>query len=321
MRGFFHPHKEPRMTFSAIPFALQNAAHSAALFRQATSSLVPPGGGLVTTGDLAVTQTGTPSMNVSIGVGRCWIPGTNVGNVVGGNFSSQAMYYGQNESAYTASVTTSDPINPRIDIVYAAVQDSQYAGTTNTGVLAVVAGVPTSGAAYPANAPAIPANAIALAYIVVAANATSIVNANITRLANPYDRKYVEFVSTAPFNISGGSVSWDVGPLSVDPTRQFNNTFANSAGAISGSINITESGVYAITSNTIGVGSPGNAWISMHLGNTEIIYTGNTTGYAWEISTAATVYIPAGSYIRWVAQYTNSVTSCITRVRLTKVSG
>lgn len=173
------------MTFSATPFALQNSSHSASLFRQAVSSLVPAGGGLVTNGDLAVTQTGTPSMNVSIGVGRCWIPGTNVGNVSGGNFSSQAMYYGQNESPYTASVATSDPINPRIDVVYAAVQDSQYSGVSNAGVLSVVTGVPTSGASYPANAPAIPSNATALAYVVVAANATSIVNANITSLAKP----------------------------------------------------------------------------------------------------------------------------------------
>lgn len=170
------------MTFSAIPYALQNSAHSADLFRQAASSAFPPGGGIVTAGDFAVTQTGTPSMNVSIGVGRIWIPGTNVGNVTGGNFSSQAMYYGQNDAAYTASVNTSDPINPRIDIVYAAVKDSQYAGALNEGELAVVAGVPTSGATYPADAPAIPNNATALAYITVPAGASSILDANITRL-------------------------------------------------------------------------------------------------------------------------------------------
>lgn len=170
------------MAFSVIPYALQNVAHSADLFRQATSSLALPGGGIVTLGDFAVTQTGTPSMNVSVGVGRIWIPGTNVGNVTGGNFSTQAMYFGQNDAAQTVSVTTSDPINPRIDVVYAAVEDSQYAGATNTGKLAIVAGVPTSGATYPTNAPALPNNATALAYITVPAGASSIVNANITKL-------------------------------------------------------------------------------------------------------------------------------------------
>lgn len=170
------------MAFTAVPFALQNQSHSADLFRQAVSSLVPPGGGIVTTGDLTVTQTGTPSMNVLVGVGRIWIPGTNVGNVTGGNFSSQAMYYGQNDAPQTVTIATSDPVNPRIDVVYAYVQDSQYSGSMNAGGLSVVSGVPTSGATYPANAPAIPANAKALAWTTVAANASSILNANITML-------------------------------------------------------------------------------------------------------------------------------------------
>lgn len=171
------------MAFSAVPYALQNGSHSADLFRQAVSSLVPSGGGIITAGDLTVSQTGTASMGVSVGVGRCWIPGTNVGNVPGGNFSSQAMYYGQNPAAYTATVTTADSVNPRIDVVYAAVQDSQYAGSTNAGVIAVAAGVPTSGATYPANAPTLPANSIPLAWINVPANAASIVTANITNIA------------------------------------------------------------------------------------------------------------------------------------------
>lgn len=172
------------MTFSVVPFALQNATLSADALRQAASSHVSPGGGIVSAGDLTVTQTGTPSMNVSVGVGRIWIPGTNVGNVAGGNFSSQAMYYGQNDQSFTVAVTTAHSINPRIDVVYAAIEDSQYAGTTNTGKLAVVAGVPTSGATYPANAPAIPSNAKAVAWINVPANAPSITNANITNLAS-----------------------------------------------------------------------------------------------------------------------------------------
>lgn len=170
------------MTFSAIPYALQNASHSADLFRQATSSLVPAGGGLVTAGDLAVTPTGTASMNVQIGVGRAWIPGTNVGNVVGGNFSQQADYFVQNNGAVTVAIATSDPVNPRIDVVYVAIQDSQYAGTTDAVVPSVVAGVPTAGATYPANAPALPANSIALAWINVPANASSIIASNITQL-------------------------------------------------------------------------------------------------------------------------------------------
>jgi hypothetical protein len=164
------------VTLSAVPFALQNVAHSADLFRQAVSSFVPPGGGIVTTGDFTVTQTGTPSMGVSIGVGRAWVPGTNVANVVGGNFSTQAMYFALNDAAFTRTITTAHAVNPRIDVVYIAMRDSQYSGSLNDVVVEVAAGTP---AASP-TVPAIPSNAIALANVAVAANATSIVNANIS---------------------------------------------------------------------------------------------------------------------------------------------
>lgn len=172
------------MALSTVPAFLQNGSHSADLFRQAVSSLVPPGGGLVTSGDLAVTQTGTASMNILVGVGRAWVPGTNVGNVTGGNFSKQAMYFALNDAAATVTVGTSDPTNPRIDVVYLAIQDSQYAGTANTAVLGIAQGVPTSGATYPANATAIPSNAIALAWINVTAGAAAILNSNITAITN-----------------------------------------------------------------------------------------------------------------------------------------
>lgn len=171
------------MAISLTPFVVQNGSHSADLFRQAVSSLIPAGGGIVTSGDLAVTQTGTASMNVLVGVGRAWVPGTNVGNVTGGNFSKQAMYFALNDAAATVSIANSDPVNPRIDVIYLAIQDSQYAGTNNTAVLGVAQGVPASGATYPANATAIPANAIALAWINVPASAGAILNANITSLS------------------------------------------------------------------------------------------------------------------------------------------
>ena len=170
------------MAVSTLPYALQGGSHGADLFRQATSSLVPPGGGLVTAGDLSVAATGTPSMGVTIGVGRVWIPGTNLANVTGGNFSNQAMYYMQNDATITRTVNTSDPTNPRIDVVYAVVNDQNYAGTLNNADILIAAGVPTAGATYPTNAPGLPANSIALAWINVPAGASSILNSNITAI-------------------------------------------------------------------------------------------------------------------------------------------
>jgi hypothetical protein len=160
-----------------VPFALQNGSHSAAIFRQAVSSVVPNTGGIVQAGDLAVTQTGTPSMGVVVGVGRAWVPGTNVANFSGTTYSSQAQYFALNDAPVTLTIASADPTNPRIDIVCLTVNDSNYSGSTNSAVLQVITGTP---AASPA-APAAPANSMVLANVSVAANATSVVNANITQ--------------------------------------------------------------------------------------------------------------------------------------------
>ncbi|QGJ93470.1 hypothetical protein SEA_MUFASA8_21 [Arthrobacter phage Mufasa8] len=164
------------MALSSVPFALQNTAHSAEIFRQAVSSLLPNAGGIQQPGDFNVTQTGTPSMAVSVSVGRCWIPGTNVSNLSGQTYSKQGMYFGLNDAAVTKTIAASDPTNPRIDVVYLCVKDSFYSGATDSIDLYVVTGTP---AATPVE-PTVPANSIALATIAVAANATTIVNANIT---------------------------------------------------------------------------------------------------------------------------------------------
>lgn len=171
------------MTISAVPFAVQNAPVNADVVRQAVSSLIPNGGGLVQAGDMAVTQLGTPAMGVQVGVGRAWIDGTNLAHLTGQGYGKQGMYFVLNDAAYTVTISTSDATNPRIDVIYAAVPDSQYAGSSNTPVIAVATGTPVAGASYPANAPSVPNNAIKLAWIMVGANVTTITNSNITQLA------------------------------------------------------------------------------------------------------------------------------------------
>lgn len=172
------------MTITAT-FALQNVPINADTVRQAIASLLPNGaGGIVQTGDFAVTQTGTPSMGVSVGVGRAWIEGTDVAHLAGQNYGKQGKYFILNDAAYPVTIATANNTNPRIDVIYAAIQDAAYAGSNNQPVIAVATGIPTSGATYPANATALPTNAIPLAWINVAANATSILNASITTIAN-----------------------------------------------------------------------------------------------------------------------------------------
>jgi hypothetical protein len=175
------------MTVNNPPYALQNASHSAALFRQAVSALVNDTGGVVpgtASGsyvnakpiDLAVTQQGTPNMSVLVNPGQCYMPGSQVSPPTSMTWSSQASYFSLNDAQVTVTIATADPVNPRIDSVYYVTQDSYYSGSNNQAVIGVVTGTP----APSPSAPAIPANGILLAYVAVAANATSIVNANIT---------------------------------------------------------------------------------------------------------------------------------------------
>ena len=164
------------MAVQAVPYALQNASHSAALFRQSASAPFATGG-ILSSAELTVSQQGTPNMSVVLGPGRAKIPGTSVSSPLGGSaFTTQAMYDTLNDANLTLTVTTANATNPRIDAVYIQVQDAFYSGATNTAIAGVVAGVP---AASPV-APAVPSNSILIAYLAVGANVTTIITANIT---------------------------------------------------------------------------------------------------------------------------------------------
>lgn len=163
------------MAVQSPPYALQNAAHSAALFRQATSAPFISGG-IIAAGELAVTQQGTPNMSVILGAGRAEIVGTSVSPPSGLAFTTQANYFALNDANVTLTIAASNPTNPRIDAVYLQVQDSFYSGASNLATGGVVTGTP---AASP-TAPAVPSNSILLAYVAVAANATTIVTGNIS---------------------------------------------------------------------------------------------------------------------------------------------
>jgi hypothetical protein len=83
-----------------------------------------------------------------------------------------------NDASVTATITTANPSNPRIDLVVATVSDAYYSGSLNQVAFSVIAGTP---AATPV-APSAPVNSISLATIAVGAAVTSITSANITDL-------------------------------------------------------------------------------------------------------------------------------------------
>ena len=155
------------MALRTPPSWLQNGSHPAENDRLSNLALWSQTG-VRRTGDLAVSQSGTPAMSVSIAAGWAAIVGTTQANM--------GVYMVYNDAATSATVTTADATNPRIDRVVITVNDSAYTGSTNNVVFTVVAGT----AAASPTAPATPANSISLATIAVAAGATTILNANIT---------------------------------------------------------------------------------------------------------------------------------------------
>ncbi|MEC5149136.1 hypothetical protein [Cryobacterium sp. GrIS_2_6] len=166
------------MAIQLVPFALQNASHSAALFRQSASAGWSTAG-VIGLGELSVTAQSTPNMSVQISAGRAKVLGSSIAPPSGFTFTTQGFYDVLNDAAATVTVAAADATNPRIDVAYVQVQDSYYAGATNQAVLGVVTGTPATSPV----APATPSNALALGTIAVAANATVIVAGNVARVA------------------------------------------------------------------------------------------------------------------------------------------
>jgi hypothetical protein len=122
--------------------------------------------------DLYVSQQGSPNMSVSV------LPGSAVITR-----SGLHPYIAVNSTPRTVTIAASSPSLPRLDLVYYQIRDQAFSdagapGTGGVAVLDVVTGTPAGSPVLPA----LPANAIPLAQVSVAANATTVVQANITQL-------------------------------------------------------------------------------------------------------------------------------------------
>jgi hypothetical protein len=159
------------MALRTPPSWLQNGSHPAENDRLTTTGILWKSQGVADYGSMVVAQSATPGMSVQVAAGHALIAGTQT--------ATQGFYIAYNDGATTIAIATANPTNPRIDRIVVAVQDAFYGGTANNQVLfQAVTGTPASSPV----APAAPSNSITLAYVAVAAGATSIVNANITDL-------------------------------------------------------------------------------------------------------------------------------------------
>lgn len=117
--------------------------------------------------------TGFP-LKVAVSSGLSVTVATGFGIVQGSTAANSGAYSTTLDSVATLTCATADPVNPRIDSVCITVTDL---GTSGSG--AVVQIVTGTAASAPV-APTLPANSLLLCTIAVAANATSLVAANLT---------------------------------------------------------------------------------------------------------------------------------------------
>jgi hypothetical protein len=124
--------------------------------------------------------------------------------------------------------------------------------------------------------------------------------------------------SNSGWAVSGGYTNWDIGPMYIEPTKTFNNTFSNTTGALSGAINITEAGIYLINAVSKPGSNPGGSALILKHGASLTLSAASGTGTAWEVSTTFSGYLTAGSYVRAILlQQTGSTNSG--RISITKL--
>lgn len=176
------------MTLQVDPWAIQGESHSAEIARSAISGLlgVPVaaytpavsattaggGHGVVGSGDMAVTQNGTPNMSVNVAAGRAFIRGG-----VSSGAATVGTYAVMNDATTNVSIAAADATNPRIDLVCVQVRDTNYGEAASEARFFVVQGTPAA-------VPAVPSisglNVLVLAQVAVGAAVTTIVTGNIT---------------------------------------------------------------------------------------------------------------------------------------------
>lgn len=130
-------------------------------------------GGIVTTGDLTVTQNGTPNMTVNVAAGVAYIRGTSVSN--------QGIYRCLASSTTNLTISGAHATLVRWDLVVGRVYDNTHDGSgQNAWALEIVPGTPSGSPAEPT----LPASSFKIARVTVGAAATSITTGNISNAAS-----------------------------------------------------------------------------------------------------------------------------------------
>jgi hypothetical protein len=168
------------------------AVYNAGDYRRLLEGLFPRAG-VIGGSDLVVAQASPTGVKVLVAAGLFVVDGTESG--------TQGLYFGANDAAEELTLAAADPTNARIDLVGIRIRDDEYSGASHVGDIFAVTGTP---AASPV-APTAPDNFLELARVAVAANATNIVNANITdtRVRTAAGNRLIVTSTTRPTGVQG----------------------------------------------------------------------------------------------------------------------
>ena len=179
------------MALVTPPWVLQGGTvtHPALLFRRMLAGLFSEGvAGFNTSGDMKVTQSGTPGMSVVVARGGVYIKGDDA--------TDQGLYFQYNDADVTLTVPAAHATLARKDIVVCHVYDNFHGQAGDTAILEYIAG---TAAGSPAE-PTLPATAYKLATVDVPAADTSITNSQIT------DRRSIASLNTGAIIVPSARV-------------------------------------------------------------------------------------------------------------------
>ena len=217
------------MALRTPPSWLQNGSHTAENDRLTTQAIWASSG-VARTNDLLVSASSPAAMTVSVAAGWAAILGTYQSNM--------GAYVAYNDAAATATITTADPTNPRIDLVCVTISDAAYTGALNTVAINVVAGTPAGSPVVPST----PTNSIALARVAVAAAATTITSGNITDVRVRAEMQEMTFGSGSaaltPIRIELNAGQSANALTIVDSTGTVLNGFDNVGNLLGGAVNV-----------------------------------------------------------------------------------
>lgn len=136
--------------------------------------------GIVHAGHYKVSQRGAgANMSVDVAAGEAWVDGDSA--------ADQGYYHVVNDAVVNVTIATASAVNPRVDAIVLAVNDSTEIGGSDEYKLESISGTPTAAATL-ANlngAPTPGATKLLLAYVLVAKEGTKIENAAIGAKADP----------------------------------------------------------------------------------------------------------------------------------------